>query len=144
VELPEGEGIEFRFLITDPCQGFSVDVPINFGMYAVYIKYGEPASPSSYDYSSTSKVGAVEYFSCPGGDLFHLGTWFVFIRGNIFSINFLQQAVYDASFKIGVTLQPLPPLDPSPPSCSLPSEYESTHECLQDSVPHSQTCDQLG
>ena len=142
--LPEGSAAEFRFLITDPCQGFRIRIHLHYGQYVFYLKHGEPATPSNYDISIISAGEPFDYFLCPSADLFRLGTWFITIRGNAHNGKTNKIAVYAVSFDIAVDLHSLPTVATSAPACTLPSEYQSTHTCLQDSIPYTQTCNNGG
>ena len=82
-KLNEGSVAKYRFLITDPCQGFRFQVNEEYGEYVVFLKHGQPATPSSYDLLKISRGANVEYFSCPEAEEFKLGTWFAEVRGNV-------------------------------------------------------------
>ena len=83
-DLKAESSASFRFLISDPCQGFRLRVNVNYGEYVVYLKYGEPASQHSFDTSKLSRGTSVDFFSCPDSEGFRLGTWFVSVFGKSF------------------------------------------------------------
>ena len=141
VNLKQGSSSEFRFSISDPCQGFRFKLNIVSGDFVVYIQYGKRASPLDNIITKISRGASVEFFSCPESQLFNLGTWFVTVIGNCRQFQFSKEllALDDVELNVQLNLQPLPSHDFNSFDCNLPAEYVD-HECVSDSVPISQDC----